>query len=192
MRPGTIIAAILLAIIFVAFGYWFFTVIAPQGKELYEGLGSRNMELTSTAFSDGGRIPDKYTCNGEDISPQLSWSGYPDGTKSFVIIMEDPDAPGGIFTHWVMWNIPASVNSLSEGVPEKGRLDSGAVQSKNDFGKIGYGGPCPPEGSQHRYIFRVFALDTTIDTQASTKADVLNAMRWHVLGRGELTGIFSR
>ena len=122
------------------------------------------MELTirSSAFAHGGMIPKKFTCDGADISPSLSWSKGPEETKSYALISDDPDAPMGTWVHWVIYNLPASVKELTENVPKTGQLDNGALQGKNDFGNFGYGGPCPPGGT-HRYYFKVYALDITIN-----------------------------
>ena len=145
------------------------------------------MKVTSEAFKDGEFIPEKYTCDGENINPPLNFSNVPEKAKSLVIIMEDPDAPGGTFTHWIVWNIPASVEGIREGE------NISYPQGRNDFGKIGYGGPCPPEGSVHRYYFKVYALDTFLDLQeGSTKDDLINAMSGHVLDKAMLMGKYER
>lgn len=150
------------------------------------------MAIASQAFRNGERIPARYTCDGEDISPPLSWSGAPKETKTYALIMDDPDAPGGVFTHWVIFNMPASETSLLEDVPKSRTLASGAVQGRNDFGRNGYGGPCPPSGT-HRYRFHLYALDTQLDlSPTATKHDVLRAIKGHVLAEGELTGLYSR
>lgn len=115
--------------------------------------------LTSSAFGDGERIPDKYTCVGEDVSPPLRWEGAPEGTKTFALIVEDPDAPGGTFIHWVLFNIPGDVTELPEGVEPIEKLQNGAIQGVNDFQRLGYRGPCPPPGKPHRYFFVLKALD---------------------------------
>jgi Raf kinase inhibitor-like YbhB/YbcL family protein len=152
-----------------------------------------SFSLRSAVFKDEGKIPKKYTCDGEDVSPPLSWSGVPDGTKSYVVIMEDPDAPGGVFTHWVLYDLPASLTNLSEGVEKKVDL-KGPKQGVNDFGRVGYGGPCPPEGSTHRYIFRLYALDTPgLNLKGeSTKEEVLKIIKNQVLSETSLTGIYGR
>jgi len=148
--------------------------------------------LTSTAFSQGGEIPVKYTCKGEDLSPPLSWSGVPEGAKSLVLICDDPDAPRGTFVHWVVYNIPSSASGLPEGVPAEPSLEDGTLQGTNHFGKIGYGGPCPPPGPAHRYFFKLYALDTTLELPpGATKEQVLKAMEGHVLAETELVGTFA-
>ncbi len=151
------------------------------------------LSLASTAFGAGAAIPAKYTCDGENVSPPLGWSGAPDGVRSFAIIMEDPDAPLGTFTHWVIFNLPAGSAGLPEGVTNADRLENGAVQGENSFGKLGYGGPCPPRGSEHHYVFKLYALDTSLTTNVgATAKQVYAAMSGHVLGYGELTGTCAR
>ncbi|MCE5250471.1 YbhB/YbcL family Raf kinase inhibitor-like protein [bacterium] len=150
------------------------------------------LTVTSTVFSAGGSIPSRYTCDGMDISPQLAWSDPPDGTKSFALICDDPDAPAGTWVHWVMYNIPAGVQELSEKMPSQEKLGSGALQGTNDFRRIGYGGPCPPSGT-HRYYFKVYALDTMLDLKpGATKQQLLRAMEGHIRAQGELMGRYSR
>jgi Raf kinase inhibitor-like YbhB/YbcL family protein len=149
------------------------------------------MTVTSPAFTNGGAIPVKYTCDGEDISPALSWSGAPSGTLSSAIVMDDPDAPGGTFTHWLVYDIPAVIHGLPEAAPAMPEFETGMKQGNNGFGKTGYGGPCPPKGSSHHYVFTVYALDITIDLPAgASKSQVLAAIEGHILGRGQLTGTF--
>jgi Raf kinase inhibitor-like YbhB/YbcL family protein len=151
------------------------------------------MQLTSTAFSEGAAIPAKYTGDGQDISPPLHWDGAPEATKSFALVCDDPDAPRGTWVHWVVWNLPADQHELSEGVPTTPDLPSGARQGKNDFGKVGYGGPAPPRGKPHRYFFRVYALDRTLDLPAgATKAQLEQAMKGHILASGQLMGLYGR
>ncbi len=148
-----------------------------------------SMELTSPDFSQEGPIADKYTCKGENISPRLSWSAAPAATKSFALIVEDPDALKGTHTHWVAYNIdPAKVN-LPENLPKSGSVE-GMMQGKNDSNQIGYTGPCPPKGSgSHRYYFRIYALDVVLDLKPGAgKANVKNAMNGHTLAEGSLMG----
>ena len=150
------------------------------------------LSITSSAFKDGGKIPSKYTCDGEDVSPALSWSGAEENTQSYALIMDDPDAPMGTFTHWVIFNIPKNVQGLPEGVPKQGVLKNGGMQGSNDFGKTGYGGPCPPSGT-HRYRFHLYALDTNLDLKAeASKSEVLKKMEGHILAEAEITGLYGR
>lgn len=151
------------------------------------------LSLSSAAFQDGGIIPVKYTCQGQDISPPLSWSEPPAGTQSLAIIVEDPDAPGGMFTHWVLFNIPPDNRGLNEAASPQARLPGGVREGKNDFGKIGYGGPCPPSGKAHRYQFNLYALDTTMNLESgASRKQVLDALEGHTLARGQLTGLYQR
>jgi len=150
------------------------------------------MQISSSAFSEGGTIPKKFTCDGPDASPQLSWSGAPASTQSFALIMDDPDAPVGTWVHWVFYNLPANIKELAEGV-EKKEQAAGGVQGRNDFKKIGYGGPCPPPGMPHRYFFKLYALDSKLDLKAgASKADVERAMKGHILAQGQLVGRYGR
>lgn len=151
-------------------------------------------ELTSTAFANGEAIPEKYSCKGEDISPPLAWGDPPDGTKSFVLIMDDPDAPVGTWDHWILFNIPVDMRELPEDLPTTGKnQDPEAVfVGSNSWGKSAYGGPCPPSGT-HRYFFKLAALDTTISLlPGASKQQVLDAMQGHILADAELMGTFSR
>jgi Raf kinase inhibitor-like YbhB/YbcL family protein len=150
-------------------------------------------QLTSSAFDNEGTIPTTYTCDGRNISPPLSWSGAPDGTQGYALLVEDPDAPHGTFDHWFVYNMPGAETGLREAIPASDRLENGALQGRNSFGKIGYGGPCPPGGT-HRYFFRLFALDTAlldIPTEA-IKERVVDAMRPHILAEAQLMGRYSR
>lgn len=148
--------------------------------------------LSSKTLEDG-RVPREYTCDGNDSSPPLSWSKPPDGTRSLALTVTDPDAPGGRFTHWVLFNLPAGSNGLPRGVPGEGELSDGSLQGRNDFGKLGYGGPCPPRGDSHRYVFTLFALDRTLDASAgSDRSQVESVMNGHVLANAELTARYGR
>lgn len=153
---------------------------------------STNIILKSDSFSDGGMIPAKYTCDGANISPQLSWDNAPKDTKSFVLICEDPDAPMGTFTHWILYDIPADVHELPENLPKDKVLSNGAKQGIADFKKIGYGGPCPPSGT-HRYYFKLYALDTLLNLEPGLKKeDILKAMNGHILAQGQIMGKYTR
>ncbi|MBI5679650.1 MAG: YbhB/YbcL family Raf kinase inhibitor-like protein [Methanobacterium sp.] len=154
-------------------------------------VNSGNFEIKSNAFVQGGQIPQKYTANGQNISPPLSWASAPVNTKSFTITCEDPDASGsggGAFFHWIIFNIPGNVNQLAEGITNQGTLDNGAKQGTNDFNKIGYSGPAPPSGT-HRYAFKIYALDTTLNLDVgATKNQVNSAIQGHILGEAQITG----
>jgi Raf kinase inhibitor-like YbhB/YbcL family protein len=148
--------------------------------------------LTSSAFTEGAMIPKKYTCDAEDISPDLKWSGLPQGAKSLALICDDPDAPVGAWVHWVLFNIPADITTLPAGIPADAELKNGARHGKNDFRKLGYGGPCPPGGT-HRYYFKLYALDTVLSLESgSSKAQLVAAMKGHVLAEGQLMGKYKR
>jgi Raf kinase inhibitor-like YbhB/YbcL family protein len=156
--------------------------------------GGTNMaiQIKSMAFEEGGMIPKKYTCDGPNVSPSLSWDSIPEGTKSLALICDDPDAPGGTWVHWVIFNIPANIKELTENIPPQKTISIGAKQGRNDFGQIGYGGPCPPGGT-HRYYFKLYALDKEINLEAgSTKAQLLNAIEGHMLAEGRLMGKYKR
>lgn len=149
--------------------------------------------LTSSAFSHQAKIPRRYTCEGEDVSPALAWTEPPPGTKSMALINDDPDAPVGTWVHWVIYNIPPTSRGLEEHIPKIATLPDGAVQGLNDFRRIGYGGPCPPPGPAHRYVFKLSALDTTLPLPPkATKAQVERAMEGHVLTHAELIGLYQR
>lgn len=151
------------------------------------------LPVSSPAFREGNTVPTKYTCQGQDVSPPLAWSEPPAGSQSLALIMDDPDAPGGVFTHWVLFNIPSDSRELPEAVPAQPQLPSGAIQGKNDFGRLGYGGPCPPPGRPHRYQFTLYALDRLLDLKSgASKKQVLEAMQGHILAQGQLTGMFQR
>jgi len=150
------------------------------------------MIIESPAFKNGERIPSKYTCDGDDISPEIKWKDAPKNTKSFTLISDDPDAPVGVYTHWVIFNMPPSQNGLKEGIETKPTLQDGSIQGKTDFGRIGYGGPCPPSGT-HRYRFHLYALDTTLGLlPGSTKQQVLRAIQGHILAEAEIICLYSR
>ena len=151
------------------------------------------MQLKADDFAAGAEIPTRFTCTGSGISPALSWSAPPDGTESFALVMDDPDAPGRTWVHWVLYDVPAAERALPEGVGPKGTLPSGARQGRNDFGRTGYGGPCPPPGPAHRYFLRLYALDAPMNLKAgATRADLDRAMRWHILAHAELMGRYGR
>jgi len=151
-----------------------------------------NLTITSKAFAEGGMIPVKYTCDGEDVSPPLAISGVPEKTKSLALISDDPDAPRGTWVHWVLYNLPPGTRELPEKMPAKEILDSGARHGITDFGRFGYGGPCPPGGT-HRYFFKVYALDVVLNLSGKiTKKDLVAAMQGHILAEGQLMGKYKR
>jgi Raf kinase inhibitor-like YbhB/YbcL family protein len=157
-----------------------------------EGEKTMAMKITSAAFEEGGMIPRHYTCEGDDVSPALTWTGVPPEAKSLALICDDPDAPMGTWVHWVLYNLPASVNGLQEAVPPEKELKNGARQGRNDFRKIGYGGPCPPGGT-HRYYFKLYALDMVLSLPAgASKAELVKAMEGHILAQGQLMGKYKR
>jgi Raf kinase inhibitor-like YbhB/YbcL family protein len=151
------------------------------------------LQLSSTAFRDGQPIPPKHTCDGKDVSPDLAWSDAPRGTNSFSLIADDPDAPAGTWVHWVIYELPGDARWLPAGVPQDPVLSNGARQGMNDFGKIGYNGPCPPRGPAHRYFFKLYALNSHTGLKSGASKDELErAMKGHVLGQATLTGKFGR
>jgi Raf kinase inhibitor-like YbhB/YbcL family protein len=152
-----------------------------------------SFRLTSSAFAEGHAIPQAHTGDGADASPPLAWSGEPEGTASFALICEDPDAPRGIWVHWVLFNLPPATHELSGGISPDASLDDGALQGKNDFGKLGYGGPAPPPGKPHRYFFRLYALDGSLPLKAgATKQQLVSAMKDHILAETHLMGTYKR
>lgn len=152
----------------------------------------RTMQLTSASFANSDSIPSRYTCDGDGISPSMAWSGAPAATKSFALIMHDPDAPVD-FTHWLAYNIPPNVHELAEGASNDGAMPHGAAEGVNGFRRMGYGGPCPPAGKAHRYVFLVYALDTNPGLPAGvTREQVESAVRSHIVATGRLTATYGR
>jgi len=150
------------------------------------------LEIRSTAFSEGAMIPTRYTCDGPDLSPDLSWSGVPDAAKSLALICDDPDAPVGTWVHWVLFNIPSGESGLPAAIPPDETLGNGARHGTNDFRRLGYGGPCPPGGT-HRYYFKLYALDTELNLNSGVSKDqLLEAMKGHVLAEAQLMGKYKR
>ena len=146
-------------------------------------------QLQTPNFEPGGNIPGQFTCQGSNASPALTWSVPPEGTQSFALVLEDPDAPGRTWVHWVLYDLPATERGLPQGVPPEGTLPSGGRQGRNDFGASGYGGPCPPPGPAHRYYFTLYALDRAMGLRAgATRAQLDRSMRGHILTRAELLG----
>jgi len=170
------------------------TLLFCSCKDAEQAEGGKKMEIkiASTAFDEGGLIPPKYTCDGADISPPLHWEDVPEGTKSIALICDDPDAPMGTWVHWVLFNLPAETRELAENIPPDRTLPNGARQGTSDFGRIGYGGPCPPSGT-HRYFFKIYALDAQIDLAAGAKkAQLLKAVEGHIIDQGQLIGKYKR
>ena len=164
------------------------SAVAPTTVDLIPRGGyAMSFEIHTNAFSEGGMIPKKYTCDGGDVSPELRWSNAPSGAQSFALIADDPDAPVGTWTHWIAWNIPASDAKLPEGIPKTENLHDGIRQGKNDFKRIGYGGPCPPPGRPHRYFFKLYALGIQLDIKAgASRSELEQSMKGHVLGKAEV------
>lgn len=159
-----------------------------------KGGGQMNFMLSSTSFKDGSTIPKQYTCDGTDASPGLSWEGVPVGTRSFVLIMDDPDAPVGTFNHWILYDLPAETRELSEGILKEPTLPNGAKQGITSFRRAGYGGPCPPKGPVHRYFFTLYALDihSLGSGPKASKEEVEGKMKGHVLGKAVIMGKYGR
>jgi Raf kinase inhibitor-like YbhB/YbcL family protein len=151
------------------------------------------IQLSSPAFQEGETIPRQYTADGKNVSPSLRWNDPPQETKSFALICDDPDAPRGTWTHWLLFNLPGDKRELPESVPTTETIDNGARQGKNNFHKAGYGGPSPPAGKPHRYYFRLYALDSTLDLAAgASRQQLVDAMKGHVLAEGQLMGRYGR
>jgi Raf kinase inhibitor-like YbhB/YbcL family protein len=149
--------------------------------------------LSSAAFQHGARMPQEFTCDGPDNSPSLSWTEPPAKTLSFALIVDDPDAPSGLWVHWVLYDLPANTLALPQAVAKDRQLPNGARQGRNDFGKIGYNGPCPPRGGPHRYFFKLYALDAKTNLKSgATKSELERAIKGHVLAKAELVGRFQR
>ncbi|OGO32089.1 MAG: hypothetical protein A2136_03300 [Chloroflexi bacterium RBG_16_54_11] len=152
-----------------------------------QGATDMTIQITSSAFKDGDKVPSRYTCDDQNVSPPLAWTGIPTGTKSLTLIMDDPDAPAGTWVHWVLYNLPPSLAGLEQGI------SGGGTDGKNDFTRTGYGGPCPPKGSNHRYFIKLYALDTVLDLKAgATKGQLESQMSGHILAQGQLMGRYGR
>ena len=152
-----------------------------------------SLKITSPSFSNGGSIDKKFTCDGTDVSPRLTWTNSPPETKSFALLVDDPDAPVGNWNHWTMWNIPPTSHGLPENVSKEARLPDGPEQGRNDFKKTGYNGPCPPPGKPHRYYFKLFALNTSLNLKSTaSKGELEAAMKGHILAQAEWMGRYSR
>ena len=192
MRLGNYAGLFLLRLTGVACGIAVLGMALPIASS-QKGRPDMAFTISTTAFQNGGDIPKKFTCEGEDVSPALSWEGTPAGAKSFSLIADDPDAPVGAWTHWVLFDLPAGAKGLPENVAKVDQLPSGGKQGRNDFQKIGYGGPCPPPGKPHRYFFKLYALDRNLDlSPGATKAEVERSMQGHILATAELLGRYRR
>jgi len=166
--------------------------LPPQPPAQQSPDQKNEIKVTSVAFQQGQPIPRQYTCAGVNISPPLEWSGLPKTAKTIAIVVNDPDAPGGTWVHWVLYNVPADNIGFVENVPVSETLKAGGFQGKNDFGKIGYGGPCPPSGT-HRYFFKLYAVDAELPLKAgATWAELEKALDDHVVAQGQLMGTYSR
>jgi Raf kinase inhibitor-like YbhB/YbcL family protein len=174
----------------LALSWWSAAGMAEQPAP---GAKPVTIKLSSSAFSSEKPIPGKYTCEGDNASPPLTWSGVPEGTKSVALVCDDPDAPGGTWVHWVLYDLPPTTSALNEKVAPTPSLPSGGKQGTNSFEKIGYGGPCPPPGKGHHYFFKIYALDAPVGLKpGATKVDLLRAMEHHILGEGMLMGTYQR
>ena len=169
------------------------SVLAASAVIMQPPPSAKQMQLTSAAFRNNESIPEQYTCEGKNISPPLAWTGAPPGTRSFVLIVDDPDAPHGVWTHWVVFDLPADTTSLTEDTPKSQSITGNAKQGTNDFKQVGYGGPCPPPGKSHRYFFKLYALDTMLDLEpGSSKKQIEAALANHILAQGQLIGTCQR
>jgi len=186
-----ILILLLLSVVFSA--AWIVARRRDRGRDIVDAGSVPALTVSSSSFADGGVIPAKFTCDGGDVSPELTVSAPPAGSRSLVLIVDDPDAPLGSFVHWVAFNLPTGLRVLHEGVAMHPEDFEGAVQGRNDFDKIGYGGPCPPRGKAHHYLFRVYALDTSLQLpEGSTRREVAEAAKGHVLAEGKLVGLYKR
>lgn len=182
----------ILAIAIVSSSCLLATVLLSQPSGLAHGQARTSLWVRSSSFSNGRSIPARYTCDGADLSPVLQWQSAPAGTKSFAIVMDDPDAPID-FTHWLVYNIPPGVRELAEGASQQGAMPHGSVEGINDFGRPGYGGPCPPRGNPHHYVFRVYALDRLLDLPAGAAGKQVHAaISGHIVAQGQIVGTYQR
>ncbi len=186
---------ILLLVLTFSIFFFYCACGRPESKDKKGNKEAEMFELkiSSSSFKDGGVVPSKYTCEGEDISPQIGWGELPEGVKSLAFVCDDSDAPGGDFVHWVIFNIPTEIDSLPEGIVAKDTLKFGAIQGMTDFGSVGYGGPCPPRGSVHHYHFKLYGLDKMLEAdENATKDELLGKMEGHIVAKGEIVGLFKR
>ena len=185
LKLVAVLAAVFLGCLLASMLLW-------QRSGPVEGQAHATSWLRSESFSDGGAIPRLYTCDGANLSPQLQWLTAPAGTKSFAMAMDDPDAPID-FTHWLAWNIPPGSRQLDEGASTEGSMPAGSAEGRNNFGRLGYGAPCPPYGKPHHYFFRVYALDSRLDLPpGATRRELDAAMSGHILAQGQIVGTYQR
>ena len=183
----------LLVLIVLFFVVWLILWRSSSTKDIVDARTVPVITVASSSFTDGGMIPSKFTCDGGDISPQLTASGFPANTKSLAWVVDDPDAPIGTFTHWVIFNLPTELSSLPEGASARPENLLHAIQGKNDFDKIGYGGPCPPGEKPHHYVFHAYAVDSLLElSEGATKSEVASALKGHILAEGKLVGLYVR
>lgn len=185
--------AFLVAYAFAGAGLLLGMLAASRARVPREGASPMAFVLSSSSFSNGGNIAKRFTCDGADVSPELAWTEPPPGTRTFALLVDDPDAPVGNWNHWTMWNLPPGARGLPEGIGKAASLDDGSEQGLNDFGKTGYNGPCPPPGKAHRYYFKVFALDEKLHlTAGAGKHELEAAMKGHIFGQAEWMGRYGR
>jgi hypothetical protein len=176
-----------------AAGFCFVLGLAVVNSVAADRTGKDQMQLTSTAFTEGAAIPTKYTCDAKNVSPPLKWSSVPAGARSLALIVDDPDAPVGTWVHWVLYDLPPTTSELAEDMPKSQYIANGAKQGLNDFRHLGYGGPCPPHGKPHRYFFKLYALDVLLDLKPGlTKKDIEQALEKHILAQARLMGTYQR
>ncbi len=172
--------------------YFILTLISFIIVPIISKENKMDISVTSTAFKEGEMIPSKFTCDAENISPQIAWTNFPKTTESFVLIADDPDAPMGTWVHWVVYNIPTTLLELKENFPKNEKFEDGTMQGTTDFRRIGYGGPCPPSGI-HRYFFKIYALDVKLNVKPGlTKKEILKEMEGHIIAEGQLMGKYKR
>jgi hypothetical protein len=169
-----------------------FLALSHHHSAPVEGQAPATLQIQSSSFANGGAIPRRYTCDGANDSPSLQWRGAPAGTKSVALMMNDPDAPID-FTHWLAYNIPPSARGLAEGASARGVMPQGSAEGTNSFGRTGYGGPCPPAGELHHYVFRLCALDIRLQLPPGAARDqVQSAINQHILAEGQIIGVYRR
>jgi len=183
----------LLLVSCAAAGFLLRGVASADAPNAGPAAGPASLQISSDAFADGKIIPKDHTCDGADRSPPLHWDGAPERAKAFALVVDDPDAPSGVFTHWLLYNVPAAAKALDVGVATTGTLGDGSRQGTNDFGRVGWSGPCPPPGSAHRYRFKLYALSAPLELEPGAKRDaVLKAIKEKKLAEAEVTGKYER